>query len=73
VDEGEGWRIVGAKLPSLGLEAWYGAAVRFVMVIGTDARPGQNEPVYRGDSLHLLASNVAQGAGAVVGFPATPG
>lgn len=69
VDEGSGWQIVGAKLPSLGLGAWYGEAVRFVMVIGTDARPGQNEPVYRGDSLHLLSSNIAEGAGAVVGFP----
>ena len=53
---------MGAKLPSLGLGAWYGEAVRFVMVIGTDARPGQNEPVYRGDSLHLLSSNIAEGA-----------
>ena len=69
VDEGEGWRIVGAKLASLSLEAWYGEPVRFVMVIGTDARPGQNEPVYRGDSLHVLASNIAERSGAVVGFP----
>ncbi|MCU0281881.1 MAG: LCP family protein, partial [Acidimicrobiia bacterium] len=69
VDEGSGWQIVGAKLPSLGLEAWYGEAVRFVMVIGTDARPGQNEPYYRGDSLHLLASNIGAGSGSIVGFP----
>jgi len=69
VDEGSGWQIVGAKLPSLGLGAWYGEAVRFVMVIGTDARPGQNEPYYRGDSLHLLSSNVAERAGSIVGFP----
>jgi LCP family protein required for cell wall assembly len=69
VDAGNGWQIVGTRLSSLGLGAWYGEAVRFVMVIGTDARPGQNEPAYRGDSLHLLASNVAESAGAVVGFP----
>ncbi|MBN2113574.1 MAG: LCP family protein [Acidimicrobiia bacterium] len=66
---GAGWAIVGAKLASLGLGAWYGEPVRLVMVIGTDARPGQNEPYYRGDSLHILASNVAAGGGAIVGIP----
>ncbi len=68
-DEGQGWRVVGARLASLGLEAWYGDPVRFVMVIGTDARPGEDEPLYRGDSLHILTSNIGAGAGAVVGFP----
>jgi LCP family protein required for cell wall assembly len=69
VDEGAGWRLVGARLESLGLGARYGEPVRLVMVIGTDARPGQNEPYYRADSLHLLASNIARRAGAIVGFP----
>jgi LCP family protein required for cell wall assembly len=69
VDEGEGWRVVGAKLPSLGLGAWYGEPIRFVMIIGTDARPGYIERVFRGDSLHVLASNIAEGAGAVLGIP----
>jgi len=68
-DEGEGWRIVGAKLPSLGLGAWYGEPIRFVLIIGTDARPGYIERVFRGDSLHILASNIGEGAGAVVGIP----
>ncbi len=67
--DGEGWRIVGAKLASLGLEAWYGEPVRYVMVIGTDARPGYIERVFRADSIHLLTSNIAERAGAVVGFP----
>jgi len=69
VDEGAGWVIVGAKLNSLGLDPWYGPTVRFVMIIGTDARPGYIERVFRGDSLHLLSSNVAEGAGAIIGFP----
>ena len=68
-DEGGGWRIVGAKLASLGLEPWYGEPVRFVMVIGTDARPGYIERVFRADSIHLLTSNIAEHVGAVVGFP----
>ena len=69
VDDGDGWRIVGAKLSSLGLEAWYGNPVRFVMIIGTDARPGFIERVFRGDSLHIVASNIGEAAGAVVGVP----
>jgi len=69
VDEGTGWVVVGAKLSSLGLEPWYGPTVRFIMIIGTDARPGYIERVFRGDSLHLLTSNIAEGAGAIIGFP----
>ena len=68
-DEGDGWRIVGAKLASLGLEPWYGEPVRFVMVIGTDARPGYIERVFRADSIHLLTSNIGEASGAIVGFP----
>ncbi len=68
-DEGQGWTIVGARLASLGQEAWYGEPVRYVMVIGTDARPGYIERVFRADSIHLLTSNIAEHAGAVVGFP----
>jgi LCP family protein required for cell wall assembly len=69
VEEGEGWRIVGAKLPSLGLGAWYGEPIRYVMIIGTDARPGYIERVFRGDSLQLLASNTGEAAGGVLGIP----
>jgi LCP family protein required for cell wall assembly len=68
-DEGAGWTIVGARLASLGQEAWYGEPVRYVMVIGTDARPGYIERVFRADSIHLLTSNIGEHAGAVVGFP----
>ncbi len=69
VDDGDGWRIVGAKLPSLGLGAWYGEPIRYVMIIGTDARPGYIERVFRGDSLHVLSSNIDEGAGGVLGVP----
>jgi polyisoprenyl-teichoic acid--peptidoglycan teichoic acid transferase len=67
--DGQGWTIVGARLATLGLEAWYGNPVRYVMAIGTDARPGYIERVFRADSIHLLTSNIAEHAGAVVGFP----
>jgi LCP family protein required for cell wall assembly len=68
-DEGDGWRIVGAKLTSLGLDPWYGEPLRYVLIIGTDARPGYIERVFRGDSLHVLASNIGEGAGGVMGIP----
>jgi LCP family protein required for cell wall assembly len=68
-DEGDGWRIVGAKLTSLGLEAWYGEPIRYVLIIGTDARPGYIERVFRGDSLHVLSSNIGEGGGGVTGIP----
>ena len=68
-DEGDGWRIVGAKLTSLGLDPWYGEPLRYVLIIGTDARPGYIERVFRGDSLHVLSSNIAEGAGGVMGIP----
>jgi LCP family protein required for cell wall assembly len=69
-EEGTDWRVVGAKLPSIGKAVpWFGPELRFVMIIGTDARPGQAQEVYRGDSLHILSSNVAENAGAIVGLP----
>ncbi len=68
-DEGDGWHIVGAKLASLGLDPWYGEPLRYVLIIGTDARPGYIERVFRGDSLHVLSSNIAERAGGVMGIP----
>jgi len=68
-DEGSGWKVVGAKLARYGSDPWYGDPLRFVLIIGTDARPGQGQQLYRADSIHIVASNVALHAGAVVGFP----
>ncbi len=69
VDDGSGWRIVGARLARFGKAAWYGSPVRMLMVIGSDARPGQDPTAYRADSLHLVTTAIAGGGGAVVGFP----
>ena len=68
-DEGSGWKVVGAKLARFGSDAWYGDPVRFLLVIGTDARPGQSQQLFRADSIHIASSNVSLHAGAVVGFP----
>jgi LCP family protein required for cell wall assembly len=69
VDEGDGWRFVGAKLARFGLEAYYGEPVRHVMIIGTDARRGQDQRVFRGDSLHVVSSAIGEQGGSIVGFP----
>ncbi len=51
------WRIVGAHLASLNRKPWFGTMKpRLVMVIGSDARPGQNPPDFRADSLHVVGA-----------------
>jgi LCP family protein required for cell wall assembly len=66
-DEGDGWMIVGAD-PVDG-PAWYGDEPRMVMVIGSDARPGENQQRLRADSIHLLTANPSDGSGTILGFP----
>ena len=41
----------------------------FVLVIGSDARPGENVTRSRADSIHLLALNPSTRQGTVLGFP----
>jgi LCP family protein required for cell wall assembly len=41
----------------------------FVLVIGSDARPGENVARSRADSIHLLALNPSTRQGTVLGFP----
>ena len=71
VSNGEGrWRIVGAHLASLGRKPWFGTKKpRLVMVIGSDARPGQNPPDFRADSLHVVALHPKSHSAAIVGIP----
>ena len=66
-DEGDGWRIVGAD-PAAG-PPWYGEEPRLVMVIGSDARPGESQERLRADSIHLLTANPSEGTGTILGFP----
>jgi LCP family protein required for cell wall assembly len=68
-DDGDGWRVVGAKLPRFGLGPWYGDPVRHILVIGTDARVGQSQTQFRADSIHILSSNIAEASGSILGFP----
>lgn len=43
--------------------------LQFVLVIGSDARPGQDPRKTNGDALHLLAIDPRTGAGTMLGFP----
>lgn len=67
VDEGDGWRTVGAAFD--GLTPWLGNEPRMVLVLGSDARVGQNQQRYRADSVHILTVVPDAAAGAIVGFP----
>lgn len=67
VDDGTGWRIVGAAMD--GTTPWFGGEPRMVLVIGSDARPGENQQRYRADSVHIVTVVPSEGAGAIVGFP----
>lgn len=68
VDDGAGWTIVGGKWPSLDVSATFGGAPRLVLVVGSDARPGEDPAGARADSIHLAALS-GGGAGALVGVP----
>jgi LCP family protein required for cell wall assembly len=67
VDDGTGWRIVGARLGDLA--PWLGEEPRLALVLGSDARVGQNQQRFRADSIHLLSVVPEASAGAIVGFP----
>lgn len=67
IDDGAGWRIVGAAMD--GTTPWFGAEPRMVLVIGSDARPGENQQTFRADSVHIVTVVPGEGAGAILGFP----
>jgi len=69
VDRGGGWRIVGARLARLGLPPWYGETPRLLMIIGSDARPGQNPLKFRADSLHILGIDSTRNRASLLGIP----
>lgn len=68
VDDGSGWRIVGGKWPSLSAPAYYGESPRLVLIVGSDARPGEDPAAKLADSVHVAALD-GSGSGAVVGVP----
>ncbi len=62
------WRVVGGWWPSIGVPApSLGGASRRILVIGSDARPGQAIDRSRGDSLHIVGLD-GHGGGGVLGI-----
>jgi LCP family protein required for cell wall assembly len=69
VDDGAGWQVVGARLSRFDQPAWYGGSPRLLMIIGSDARPGQNPLLFRADSLHIMGIAPARVRASIVGIP----
>jgi LCP family protein required for cell wall assembly len=62
------WKVVGGWWPSIGLSAPSVGGVRRVLLVGSDARPGQAVDRSRGDSLHIVGLD-GHGGGGVLGIP----
>ena len=63
------WRVVGGWWPSVGVSApSLGGGARRVLVVGSDARPGEPVNGSRGDSLHIVGLD-GHGGGGVLGIP----
>jgi polyisoprenyl-teichoic acid--peptidoglycan teichoic acid transferase len=68
VNNGDGWRIVGGKWPSISVKARFGPSPRLVAVVGSDARPGEDMLTTRTDSIHFVGLD-GNGHGGIVGVP----
>ena len=62
------WKVVGGCWPSIGLSAPSLGGAHRVLVVGSDARPGQAVDRSRGDSLHIVGFD-GHGGGGVLGIP----
>ena len=63
------WRVVGGWWPSVGVSApSLGGGARRILMVGSDARPGQPVNGSRGDSLHIVGLD-GQGGGGILGIP----
>jgi len=67
IDSGNGWKLAGVDLAAA--DPWLGEEPRFLFVIGSDARVGENQERLRADSLHIVSLVPSAGEGAIVGFP----
>ncbi|GMR02706.1 MAG: hypothetical protein BMS9Abin20_1052 [Acidimicrobiia bacterium] len=68
-DEGDGWKVVGAELSSIGLDPWFGESPRRVLIIGSDARPGGTAAYSNMDSIHIVTAVPERSAGTILGYP----
>ncbi len=59
------WEIVGIVSDDI---TWLGGPI-LVLVLGSDARPGQSQLRFRADSIHILAFDTDNARGTILGFP----
>ena len=64
---GPRWKVVGGWWPSLDRKPSLGKGPRFVLVIGSDARPGQSLKGTRADTIQVLGID-GKGGGGVMGM-----
>jgi polyisoprenyl-teichoic acid--peptidoglycan teichoic acid transferase len=62
------WKVVGGWWPSIGLPAPSLGGARRILMVGSDARPGQAVNGSRGDSLHIVGLD-GRGRGGILGIP----
>jgi LCP family protein required for cell wall assembly len=67
VEHSDGWELVG--MAPAGRPPWLFDEPGLLLVIGSDARPGQLQTGFRADSIHVLALSPTVGGGTIVGFP----
>lgn len=63
-----GWKVVGGWWPSLKAARPVLGGLRHVVLIGSDARPGERPEQTRGDSLHVVGFD-RRGGGGILGIP----
>ncbi len=68
-DDGHAWTLVGASLPSVGLDPWFGDGPHQVFVIGSDARTREDPLKLRADSLHIVSVAADGSSASIVGIP----
>jgi LCP family protein required for cell wall assembly len=61
------WRIVGGQ--PAGQSPWLGDSPRLVLVLGSDARVGQNQLRFRADSIHIIGLVPSELTGGILGIP----
>lgn len=67
VKDAQGWRIVGGWWPSKGLPGPYLGGKRHVLVLGSDARPGEDLAHSRADTIQIVGVD-GTGGGGVMGI-----
>jgi polyisoprenyl-teichoic acid--peptidoglycan teichoic acid transferase len=68
VKNGSAWSVVGGWWPSLGVAGRTPSQTMRILVVGSDARPGQRPDQCRGDALHIVGIDPS-GVGGIVGIP----